>query len=145
MGSNTFYLFCEIKPMSKTESATKETGNRLEVVFYRAPKKNHDAIAKNLKKFVPWFEKAGARIEYFQFAESKLMEGMPMQGIDKALSTSGDEELWVELQYYRDSKHRDETYANMMQDKSLESLGNEFFGLITKDSGLVTGSFGRLR
>jgi uncharacterized protein YbaA (DUF1428 family) len=131
--------------MSKTESATKETGSHLEVVFYRAPKKNHDAIAKNLKKFVPWFEKAGARIEYFQFTESKLMEGMPMQGIDKALSASSDEELWVELQYYRDGRHRDDTYAKMMQDKSLESLGNEFFGLITKDSGLVTGSFSRLK
>lgn len=131
--------------MSKTESATKETDNHLEVFFYRAPKKNHDAISANLKKFVPWFEKAGVRIEYFQFTESKLMEGMSMQGIDTALSAAKDEEVWVELQYYRDSKHRDDTYAKMMQDKSLEPLGNEFFGLITKGSGLVTGSFGRLK
>jgi uncharacterized protein YbaA (DUF1428 family) len=128
--------------MSKTES--QEIGNHLEVFFYRAPKRNHDAIAANLKKFVPWFEKAGARIQYFQFAESKLMEGMSMQGIDKALSTADGEELWVELQYYRDSRHRDDTFAKMMQDKSLEPLGNEFFGLITKGSSLVTGSFGRL-
>ncbi len=145
MGSNTFYSFCENKYMSKTESATKETGSHLEVFFYRVPKRNHDALAKNLKKFVPWFEKAGARIEYFRFTESKLMEGMSMQGIDRALSAAEDEEVWVELQYYRDSKHRDDTFAKMMQDKSLEPLGNEFFGLITNGSSLVTGSFGRLK
>ena len=129
--------------MNKTESTT--TNNHLEVVFYRAPKKNHGALAKNLKKFVPWFEKFGARIEYFQFAGSKLMEGMPMQGIDKALSAAEDDEVWVELQYYRDTKHRDDTFTKMMQDKSLEPLGNEFFGLITKGSSLVTGSFSRLK
>lgn len=145
MGSNAFYVICENKFMDKAETDTKETGGHLEVFFYRAPKKNRDAIAKNLKKFVPWFEKVGARIEYFQFAESRLMEGMSMQGIDKALSTGGDEELWVELQYYRDSKHRDDTFAKMMQDKSLEPLGNEFFGLITEGSSMVTGSFNRLR
>ena len=129
--------------MNKTESSTM--GNHLEVFFYRAPKKNHDAIVRNLKAFVPWFEKAGTRIEYFQFAESKLMEGMSMQGIDAALSAAQDEEVWVELQYYRDSKHRDETHTRMMQDKSLEPLGNEFFGLITQGSSLVTGSFARLK
>lgn len=145
MGSNAFYVICENISMNKTESATKEIGNHLEVVFYRAPKKNHDAIAANLKKFVPWFVKAGVKIEYFQFVESKLMEGMSMQGLDKALSAAEDEEVWVELQYYRDSKHRDDTFTKMMQDKSLEPLGNEFFGLITKGSSLVMGSFGRLQ
>lgn len=130
--------------MSKSQSAAQEFGGHLEAFFYRVPKKNHDAIEQNLKKFVPWFEKNGTRIEYFQFAGSQKMEGMSMQGIDKALSATDDEEIWVELQYYRDSKHRDDTYAKMMQDKSLEPLGNEFLGLITKGSSLVTGGFRRL-
>jgi uncharacterized protein YbaA (DUF1428 family) len=125
------------------ESATKDAGH-LETFFYRVPKKNHDAIVKNLKQFVPWFEKNGAAIEYYQFAGSQLLEGMPMLSIDKTLSAADDEDIWVELQYYRDRKHRDDTFAKMMQDKSLEPLGNEFFGLITKGSSLVTGGFSRL-
>jgi uncharacterized protein YbaA (DUF1428 family) len=131
--------------MNNKESATKEIADHLEVFFYRVPKKNHDAIVTNLKKFVPWFEKQGARIEYFQLTGSKLPEGMPMQSIDKTLSAAEDEEIWVELQYYRDSKHRDDTFAKMMQDKSLEPFGNEFFGLITKGSSLVTGGFSHLK
>jgi uncharacterized protein YbaA (DUF1428 family) len=131
--------------MSKNESATQEIGSHLEAFFYRVPKKNHDAIVQNLKKFVPWFEKNGVRIEYFQFAGSQTMEGMEMQGIDKALSAAEDEDIWVELQYYRDRKHCDDTFAKMMQDESLKPLGDEFFGLITKGSGLVTGRFSRLK
>lgn len=130
--------------MNTTESATQEIGSHLEAFFYRVPKKNHDAIVQNLKKFIPWFEKHGARIEYFQFAGSQKMEGMSMRAIDEALSAAEDEEIWVELQYYRDSRHRDDTFAKMMQDKSLEQLGNEFLGLITKGSSLVTGGFNRL-
>ncbi|MGI0048458.1 MAG: DUF1428 family protein [Nitrososphaera sp.] len=130
--------------MNKTESATQEIGSHLEAFFYRVPKKNHDAIAQNLKKFVPWFEKHGARIEYFQFAGSQKMEGMSMLAIDKALSAAEDEDIWVELQYYHDSRHRDDTFAKMMLDKSLEPLGNEFLGLITKGSSLVSGGFSRL-
>jgi hypothetical protein len=32
-----------------------------------------------------------------------------------------------------------------MQDKSIESLGNEFFSLVTQGTKLVTGGFSRLR
>src|SRR5688500_16819581 len=59
--------------MEKTESATEieETGNYLQLFLYRAPKKNHDAIVKNLKQFVPWFKRHGVRIEYYQFGNSE--------------------------------------------------------------------------
>lgn len=131
--------------MNKIESTTQEIGSHLEVFFYRVPKKNHDAIVKNLKQFVPWFEKHGVRIEYYQFTGSQTMEGMAMLSVDKALSAAEDEDIWVELQYYRDRKHCEDTFAKMMQDKSIEPLGNEFFGLITQGSSLVTGGFSRLR
>lgn len=129
--------------MNNKESA--KNGGHLEAFFYRVPKKNHDAIVKNLKQFVPWFEKNGAGIEYYRFEGSDKMEGMPMLSIDKAISTAEDEEVWVELQYYRDRKHRDETFAKMMQDKNIEPLGNEFFSLITKGSSLIMGGFSRLK
>lgn len=129
--------------MDKTESATKGT-NHLEAIYYRVPKKNHDALVENLKKFVSWFEKNGVLIEYYRFEGGQSMEGMPMQSIDKVLSVAEDEDLWIELHRYKDRKHRDDTFAKMMQDKSLASLGSEFFGLITKGSSLVTGGFSRL-
>jgi uncharacterized protein YbaA (DUF1428 family) len=63
------------------------------------------------------------------------------------LSTTAEdeEEVWMELQYFRDYKHCEDVYAKMMQDKSIEQPGNEFFGLITQGKKLITGGFHRLR
>jgi uncharacterized protein YbaA (DUF1428 family) len=126
--------------MSKTES--KET-NHIEVFFYRVPKSNRDAVEKNLKKFVPWFNQNGVGIEYYRYEGSETMEGM--ESIAKTLAAAEDEDVWMELQHFRDYDHCKDIYAKMMQDKSLEPLGNEFFGLITQGKSLVTGGFGRLQ
>ena len=120
-----------------------EATNHLEMFIYRVPKKNHDAVVANLKKFVPWFERNGVGIEYYQFTSSEAMEGM--QSIANTLSVGDDEEIWMELQYFRDMEHRKNTYSKMMQDKELEPLGQEFFGLVSKGKSLVTGGFSRLR
>jgi uncharacterized protein YbaA (DUF1428 family) len=129
--------------MNKTGSVTQETGNHLEVFLYRVPKKNQDAVAQNLRKFVPWFQRNGVRIEYYQFSESETMEGM--ESIVKTLSAADDEDIWVELQYFRDRKHYEDVYTKMMQDNSLKQLGDEFFGLVTQGKNVVSGEFSRLR
>ncbi len=145
---------------NKIESSVEieETGNYLHLFFYRAPKRNHDAIVQNLKQFVPWFKKHGARAEYYQLGRSETkaaidsakQSGMDvMDSIDRVLSTATtaedpdkqEEEVWIEQQYFRDYEHCREVYSKMMQDKSLEPLGNEFFSLITQGSKLITGGF----
>ncbi len=135
----------------------EETGNYLQHFIYRVPKKNHDAIVQNLKQFVPWFKKHGAKVEYYQLGRSETQyaidsakqSGMDiMDSIDKALSTAAvedDEEVWIEQQHFRDYKHCQDVYAKMMQDKSIEPLGNEFFSLIAQGKKMITGGFNRLR
>ncbi|MDQ3840838.1 MAG: hypothetical protein M3297_16420, partial [Thermoproteota archaeon] len=64
----------------------------------------------------------------------------------KILSTTEDEEeVWMEVQYFRDYKHCKDVYALMMQDKNIESLGNEFSGLVTQGKRHITGGFNLLR
>ena len=145
---------------NKIESTVKieETGNFLQHFLYRVPKKNHDALVQNLKQFVPWFKKHGARVEYYQLGRSETkaaidsakQSGMDvMDSIDKILATATEdeeiEEVWIEQQYFRDYKHCEEVYSKMMQDKSIEPLGNEFFGLITQEKKMITAGFNRLR
>jgi uncharacterized protein YbaA (DUF1428 family) len=147
---------------NKIESSTEmqKTRNYLQHFIYRVPKKNHAAIVLNLKQFIPWFEKQGARVEYYQLGrnetnaaiDSAKQSGMDvMESIDKVLNTGAtkgeaeeEEEIWIEQQYFRNYEHCKEVYAKMMQDKSLEPLGNEFFGLITKGKKMITGGFNRL-
>ncbi|MDQ3727910.1 MAG: DUF1428 family protein [Thermoproteota archaeon] len=145
---------------NKIESTMEieETGNFLQHFLYRVPKKNHDALVQNLKQFGPWFKKHGARVEYYQLGRSETkaaidsakQSGMDvMDSIDKILATATEdeeiEEVWIEQQYFRDYKHCEEVYSKMMQDKSIEPLGNEFFGLITQEKKMITGGFNRLR
>ena len=144
---------------NKIESSMEieKTRNYLQHFIYRVPKKNHDAIVQNLKQFIPWFEKQGARVEYYQLGrsetdaaiESAKQSGMDvMDSIDKALFTAAteveEEEVWIEQQYFRDYEHCKDVYSKMMQDKSLEPLGKEFFGLITQGKILIIGGFNRL-
>ena len=93
--------------MEKIESTTtiEETGNYLQLFLYRTPKKNHDAIAKNLKQFVPWFQKHGVRVEYYQLGNSETQAAIDsakesamdiMESVAKTLSTDEDEEVWIE-------------------------------------------------
>jgi uncharacterized protein YbaA (DUF1428 family) len=129
--------------MNKNESVLQtETGKHLETFVYRVPKRNHNAVIANLKKFVPWFEGQGVRIEYYQFGEGEIMEGM--ESIAKTLSAADDEEIWMELQYFRDLQHRKDVYAKMMRDKTIEPLGTEFFGLVSQGKPLVAGGFKKL-
>ena len=139
---------------NNTDSPTEvEIGSYLTAYLYRVPKKKHDVITQNLKKFIPWFEKNGVRLEYYNLAGRETQEvvdssnaaGMKgMESIAKTLAAE-DEDIWMELQYFRDHSHCKEVYAKMMTDKSLEPLLNEFFGLITQGRGLITGGFNRLK
>lgn len=142
-----------------TEHAMKigeqQTGTYLQLFLYRAPKKNNGAIAKNLKQFMPWFKEHGARVKYYQLGKSEtqaIVDSAKESGMDvldniaKILSTTEDEEeVWMEVQYFRDYEHCKDVYAKMMQDKNIESLGNEFFGLIAQGKRFITGGFHLLR
>ena len=139
--------------MTDTNSSKElNAGSYLAAYFYRVPKKNYNSISENLKKFIPWFESNGVRLEYYQLAgkdtqetiESANASGMfIMVNITKTLAAE-DEDIWMELQYFRDQNHRKEVYAKMMSDKSLEPLGKEFMGLISHGGNLITGMFNRL-
>jgi hypothetical protein len=134
-----------------------ESGSYLQLLLYRAPKKNHDAIVQNLKQSVPWFNKHEVRIEYFQLGNTETrgavdsakqsgMQGMDsIESIAKTISAGEDdeEEVWIEQHYFRDYKHCEDVNGKMMRDKGFEPLLKEFFGLITQGTSLIIGGFRR--
>lgn len=138
--------------MNDTNSSKVDMGGYLATYFYRVPKKNYNAISQNLQKFIPWFESNGVTLEYYHLAGNDTQEiidsaktsGMDlMTNISKTLAAE-DEDIWMELQYFRDKNHSKEVYAKMMSDKSLEPIGKEFMSLITQSGNLITGIFNRL-
>ena len=132
-----------------TESANietiKETGGYVQFHIYRVPKKNHDAMVQLNKQVIPSFEKQGARMEFFQLNNSETIEGV--ESIAKTLSIAEDEEeeLWLELNYFRDRKHINDVFPKMMQDESAAPLFKQFERLITPGKNMITGGFSPLR
>jgi uncharacterized protein YbaA (DUF1428 family) len=130
---------------SATAETIKETGSYVQFYIYRVPKKNHDAMVQVNKQIIPWLEKNGERMEFFQLSNSETIEGL--ESIVKTLSIDEDEEeVWVELNYFRDRKHFDEVFAEMMQDKSAAPIFKQFENLINQGkSKMITGGFSRLK
>jgi uncharacterized protein YbaA (DUF1428 family) len=135
---------------NKIESATtetiKETGSYIQFHIYKVPKKNHDAMVQLNKQIMLWFEKHGVGIEFFELSHSESIEGM--ESIAKTFSVSKDEEeeLWIELNYFRDRKHLEDVFPKMLEDETVAPLFKQFEGLISQGkSKMITGGFSRLK
>jgi uncharacterized protein YbaA (DUF1428 family) len=133
--------------MSKSEATEMEQviGSEVTHFVYRVPKKNHDAMLQLNKQFAEIMRKYGALHLIFQLNNTDA----PMEGITniaKTVSTNqDDEEVWMELIFYRDRKHRNEVSAKMRNDKSMGPLFQQSMDLVTPGTGFIMGEFSRLR
>jgi uncharacterized protein YbaA (DUF1428 family) len=126
------------------EQEKKEIGSHAQVFIYRVPKRNHDAIVqlnKQIKNSLP--EHGPIQSEFFYLSNTETL--MDFVNITETVSAKQDEEeVWLEIQSYRDRNHRDETVANMEKDKNCESLYQQYLSLITPGSRTIIGEFSRL-
>ena len=111
--------------------------------FYEAPKKNHDAMIRLGKQPSDILKKyGGPNPLYFQLNNTET----PMEGITniaKTVSENQDEDVWLQLTFYKDRKQRDEIRAKMGNDESMGPINKQFMELITPGS-MVMGEFVRL-
>jgi uncharacterized protein YbaA (DUF1428 family) len=132
--------------MSKPSITEIEQGIGSEVAHfvYRVPKKNHEAMMQLNKQFTDIIRKYGAPHLIFQLNNTEA----PMDGITniaKTVSANQDEEVWMELIFYRDRKHRDEVGAKMQNDENMERLYKQSVDLLSPGSSFVMGEFSRLK
>ena len=134
-----------------TESATgtiQETANYLQISFSRAPKKNHDALARLGTQFVQWLDKHGVSSKFYYLNDNsstintEVYEGL--ESIAKFISISDDEELGVSMQFYRDQAPSDQVRSKMMQDETFAPIGNEFDSLVSKGKSMISDGFSSL-
>ena len=132
--------------MSKPSITEIEQGIGSEVAHfvYRVPKKNHEAMMQLNKQFADIMRKYGASHLIFQLNNTEA----PMEGITniaKTVSANQDEEVWMELIFYRDRKHRDEVGAKMQNDERCGSLFRQFMDLITPGTNCIIGEFSYIK
>ena len=111
--------------MSKSNPIEIEQGIGTEIdhFIYRVPKKNHDSIVQLSKEF-------------------SEMEGMT--NVANTVSATQDEDVWLELIFYRDHNHRDEVRTKMRADERMGPLWRRSVELVTPGTGFIMGEFNRL-
>jgi uncharacterized protein YbaA (DUF1428 family) len=118
-------------------------GSEVTHFVYRVPKKNHDAMMQLNKQFVEVMRKYGATHLILQLNNTEV----PMEGItyiSKTISANQDDEVWMELIFYKDRTHRDEVDTKILNDVNMEQLFKQSMNLITPETTFVMGEFSRL-
>jgi uncharacterized protein YbaA (DUF1428 family) len=132
--------------MSKSdkEGVDKEVGSQVQLVIYRLPKKNHDAMVQICKQSM--FRRYGVlHYEIFQLDNTKSFGEMGMTNIYHTISAAQDEEVWLEFVYYRDRKHMEEVITKMERDEDMGRLYKQSFDLITPGTSFILGEFNRMK
>jgi len=131
--------------MSNSDNSTnqKDSRGQVAIFLYRAPKKNHDALVKINKHSHDFFMKHGVlKFEVFTLNARENM--MDFVNLSKTISANDDEDVWLEIQSYRDAKHVQEFMKAMEGDKSGDEMYKEFMELITPGSIVTFGDFSKL-
>ena len=119
----------------------KDTGGLIQIIFIRAPKKNHDALAKIGKQTDDFFRKHG--VSKFVYRLNARENMMDFVNVSKTISANDDDDVWLEIQFYKDAKHVEVVMNAMEGDKMANELYKEVMELITPGP-IVFGDFSRL-
>ena len=129
---------------SNTTEIEQVIGNEVDHFVVRASKKNYDAMIQLGKQFADVMRKyGGPNPLYFLLNNTRT----PMEGITniaKIVSANQDEDVWLQLIFYRDCKQRDEVRTKMENDESMGPINKQFMDLITPGS-MIMGEFVRLK
>jgi uncharacterized protein YbaA (DUF1428 family) len=131
--------------MSNLDNSTnqKDSRGQVAIFLYRAPKKNHDALVKINKHSHDFFMKYGVlKFEVFNLNSRENM--MDFVNLSKTISANDDENVWLEIQSYRDAKHVQDFMKAMEGDKSGDEMYKDFMKLITPGSIVTFGDFSKL-
>jgi hypothetical protein len=104
-------------------SNQKRSCGQLEIFLYRAPKKNHDEMVEVNRQSRDFFSKHGASgFEVFSLASGENV--MEFENLSKSIPAGEDEEVWGEIQSYRDAEHVKEFTASIEVTKVLKRFTN---------------------
>jgi uncharacterized protein YbaA (DUF1428 family) len=130
--------------MSNSDNFTnqKESAGLIKILFIRASKDNHDALAKIGKQTDIFYRKHGVSKYVYKLNARENM--MDFVNLSKTISANDNEDVWLEILFYKDAKHAKEVMKAMEGDKGANELYKEAMKLITPGS-IVFGDFSRLK
>jgi uncharacterized protein YbaA (DUF1428 family) len=117
-----------------------DNGEHVQIYVYKLPKKNHDAMVQLARKFQALYKKYGTQSwEIYQLNSTEAFDGTT--SIAKTVSASPNEEVWVEVDHYKDRKTRDSAVASIMQDPDAGEIFGALAGTMSEGFSLIMGEF----
>ncbi|HEY7571277.1 MAG TPA: hypothetical protein VH796_07910 [Nitrososphaeraceae archaeon] len=71
------------------------------------------------------------------------MEGIT--NVSKTIYATEDEEVWLEILFYRDRQHKEEVYTKMRNEDRMGQLWQRSIELVTPGTDFVMGEYSRLK
>ena len=116
-----------------------EIGSHVRLYLYRLPKKNHDAMMQLSNQFANMFRNYSIYARSFQLENSTTSEDF--NNAANAVSANQDEEVWLDLEFTQDRKHRDDVDTKIQSDESAGLLMKQFMGLLVQGSKPIKSDF----
>lgn len=116
------------------------SGEHVQIFVYKLPKKNHDQMVQFVKKFTGLYRKYGTQSwEIYQLNSTEAFEGST--SISKTVSAGPSDEIWVEVDHYKDRKARDSAVGSIMQDPEAGQLFGQLAGTLSPGFSMIMGEF----
>ncbi len=107
---------------------------------YKVPKSNRIALQSLLNRIVGKLKEYGTtRSEFYQLHSKEAFQGFAQ--IADTFGILPDEELWIELDHYRDRKHRDAVMLDLGTDANAGLLFRRLGPLVSKGYRISMGEF----
>lgn len=121
----------------------EDLGKEVSQFIYRLPKKNHDKMVELNTEFSKMIAEHG--VKHMIFVLNNYESPMDrVENIANAISANQDEEVMMELFFYKDSDHRNEVDANMKNDKRMAQVYQRTLELITSGTNFYMGEFSQV-
>lgn len=122
-----------------TTATNSEIGSHVRLYLYRLPTKNHDAMVNLSNQFAEIFKNHRCYARSFQVESLEKSENF--SNVAYALSCKQDEEVWLDLEFTEDIKHRHEVDSKIQNEENAGVLMNRFLELIVQGSRPIKSDF----
>jgi Protein of unknown function (DUF1428) len=117
-------------------------GTYVHIFVYRIPKENHRALLNVQEKLAKIYKKHGTlESRFYQLGKTNVFEGF--SGFDQALGTSGEHEVWIEVDSYKDATHFERVTNAIGGDADAGPLWGEL-AQVTSTHPIIMGEFSQI-
>lgn len=122
-----------------TPEPKSEIGSHVRLYLYRLPRKNHDAMVNLGNQFADIFKNYGCYARSFKLEGTETSK--EFTDIDNILPCDQGEEIWLDLEFTEDPRHRDQVDSQIQNDKTAALLMKRFLELIVQGARPIKSDF----